>query len=281
MDATARLVVQHLQSRIGQNFIIENRAGGGTSIGVRSVATAQPDGYTILLNGASTVYVPLLYPSADDEAIHKLVPITPLVNWSHVIVVAPSLPVKTLPELVAYAKANPGKVSFGFGQGTMPHILGESLRRAADIDLTMVSYRGGDQARTDLLGGRVDINIAPTAILLPLIQEGKERPIAFTGAVRSPDLPDVPTTAESGYPTVGYNPDVWVGLFAPAGTPGEIVNHVNSAATAALKSPEMTAALAKMGFGAMTASPAEFSQFLVGETKKWPPLLKAAGIKGN
>ena len=153
VDATARVVTQHLQPRIGQNFIIENRAGGGTSIGIRAVATAQPDGYTLLLNGASTVYIPALYPSADDDAVRNLIPIPPLVSWSHVIVVAPSVPVKNLVELVAYAKANPGKVTFGFGQGTVPHILGELLRRAANIDLTMVSYRGGEQARADLLGG--------------------------------------------------------------------------------------------------------------------------------
>ena len=216
VDATARVVTQYLQPRIGQNFIIENRAGGGTSIGTRAVATAQPDGYTLLLNGASTVYIPTLYPSADDDAVRNLIPISPLVSWSHVIVVAPDLPIKNLAELVAYAKANPGKVTFGFGQGTTPHILGELLRRAANIDLTMVSYRGGEQARADLLGGRVDINIAPTANLLPLIQDGKARPIAFTGAARSPDLPDVPTTAESGFPAVGYNPDVWLGCSRQA-----------------------------------------------------------------
>jgi tripartite-type tricarboxylate transporter receptor subunit TctC len=281
VDATARVVAQHLQPRIGQNFIIENRAGGGTSIGVRAVATAPPDGYTLLLNGSSTVYTPAIYPSADDEAVRKLVPITPLVSWSHVIVVAPTLPVKNLEELVAYAKANPGKVTFGFGQGTLPHILGESLRRAANIDLVMVSYRGGEQARTDLLGGRVDINIAPSATLLQLIQDGKVRPVAYTGTTRNPDIPDVATTAESGYPSVGYNPDVWQGLFAPGGTSVEIVNRLNAAATAALKSPEMKAALDKMGFVAMTATPAEFSEFLVGEAKKWPPLLAAAGINGN
>jgi tripartite-type tricarboxylate transporter receptor subunit TctC len=281
VDATARVVAQYLQPRIGQGLVIENRAGGGSSIGTRAVATAEPDGYTLLLNGASTVYIPTIYPSVDDVLVRKLIPITPLVSWSHVIVVAPAVPAKTLAELIAYAKANPGKVSFGYGQGTVPHILGESLRRAADLDLTMISYRGGEQARADLLGGRVDINIAPTANLLPLIQDGKARPLAFTGAARSPELPDVPTTAESGFPSVGYNPDVWLGLFAPGGTPVAIVNQLNAAATDALGSPEMKTALAKLGFEPLIATPTQFAAFVAGEATKWPPLLANAGIKAD
>ncbi|HVG50584.1 MAG TPA: tripartite tricarboxylate transporter substrate binding protein [Xanthobacteraceae bacterium] len=281
VDATARIVAQYLQPRLGQGLIVENRAGGGTSIGVRAVATAQPDGYTLLLNGSSTIYIPALYPSVDDEAVRNLVPISPLVTWSHVIVVEPSVPVKNLVELVAYVKANPGKVSFGYGQGTVPHILGQSLRRAADLDLVMVSYRGGEQARADLLGGRVLINIAPTANLLPLIQDGKARAVAYTGITRHPELPDVPTTAESGYPSVGYNPDVWLGLFAPRGTPAAIVEQINTAVADMQKSPEMKAALAKLGFEAKVSTPQEFTAFLAGEAKKWPPLLADAGIKGD
>ena len=150
----------------------------------------------------------------------------------------------------------------------LPHILGESLRRAANIDLTMVSYRGGEQARADLLGGRVDINIAPTANLLPLIQDGKARPIAFTGAARSPDLPDVPTTAESGFPAVGYNPDVWLGLFAPGGTPAAIVNQLNAAddGDAQIAGDESRAGQARLWRDDGDA--AEFSAFLAERNEK-------------
>ena len=180
VDAAARVLTQHLQTRLGQSLIIENRPGGGTSIGTKAVAAAPPDGYTLLLNGAAVVYIPVLYPSSDADIVKTLVPIAPLVAWSHLIVVAPDVPVATLAELVTYAKANPGKLVFGFGQGTTPQILGTSLTRAADVDITMISYRGGEQARADLLGGRVHINIAPTASLLPLIKDGKARPLAFT-----------------------------------------------------------------------------------------------------
>ncbi|MGZ5855163.1 MAG: Bug family tripartite tricarboxylate transporter substrate binding protein [Xanthobacteraceae bacterium] len=280
VDAAARVLVQQMQTRLGQSIIIENRAGGGTTIGTKAVATAPPDGYTLLFNGASVVYARVLYPTVDfDQSM--LAPIGPAVIWSQVIVVAPSLPGKTLPELVAYAKAHPGEVVFGFGQGTAPQILGTSLARAANIDLTMISYRGGDQARADLLGGRVHINIAPTASLLPLIKDGKARAVAFTGIKRSPDLPDIPTTAESGYPTVGYNPDVWLGLFAPKGTPAAIVTKLNETIRETLSSPDVKSTIATLGFEPMAATPEEFATFLAAETKKWPPLLEAAGMKGD
>ena len=133
--------------------------------------------------------------------------------------IAPSVPANTVAELIAHAKANPGKLAFGFGLATTPHILGETFRQTTGIDIVSIPYRGGEQARTDLLGGRVHINVAPVPTLLPLIREGKVRPLAYTGPRRSPDLPDVPTMIESGLPQVGYDPDVWVGLFAPAGTP--------------------------------------------------------------
>jgi tripartite-type tricarboxylate transporter receptor subunit TctC len=281
VDAAARVLTQHLQTRLGQGVIIENRPGAGTTIGTKAAAAAAPDGYTLLLAGTALVYIPLLYPSIDVETVKSLVPIAPLVTWSHVIVLAPSIPATNLAELVAYAKANPGTLVFGFGQGTAPQILGESLKRAAGIDITMISYRGGDQARSDLLGGRVHINIAPTASLLALIQEGKARPLAFTGPTRSPDLPDVPTTAESGFPSVGYHPDVWLGLLAPAGTPVPVIDKLNVVVKDSLNSPEMKAALAKLGFEPMSATPQEFTAFLAAEAQKWPPLLTAAGMKAE
>lgn len=280
-DATARLVAQHLQTRIGQNVIIENRPAAGTTIGVRAVANAAPDGYTLLFMGPNMAYYPVLYPNIDFDPLKSLVPVATAVTWSHVIVVAPSVPANTIAELIAYAKANPGKLVFGFGLGTPPHLLGETLRQAAKIDIASIPYRGGDQARTDLLGGRVHINIAPVASLLPLIEDGKVRPLAFTGPERSPDLPDVPTMIESGLPQVGFHPDVWQGIFAPAGTPPAVIQRLNREVNDILKSPQMKATLAKLGFEPKASTPDEFAAFFAGELKKWPPLLRAAGLKAQ
>jgi tripartite-type tricarboxylate transporter receptor subunit TctC len=280
-DAAARAIVQHLQNRIGQSIVIENRPGAGTTIGTKAVATATPDGYTLLFNGSNFLDYPVLYPNLDFDPIKDLAPVATVVSWSHVMVVAPSVPARTIAELIAYAKANPGKLNFGFGQGTTPQILGASFKQATATDITFIPYRGGDQARADLLGGRIHINMAPVATLLPLIQEGKVRPLAFTGRARSPDLPDVPTMIESGLPQVGYNPDTWLGFLAPARTPSAVINTLNTEINASLKSPEMSATLARLGFEPMITTPQEFAAFLAVEVQKWPPLLRAAGLKAE
>jgi tripartite-type tricarboxylate transporter receptor subunit TctC len=281
VDALGRVVAHGLQARLGQNIVIEDRPGGGTTIGAKAVASAPPDGYTLLLIGPNVAYYPVLFPNVDFDPIKSLIPVATLVTWSHVIAIAPSVPAKTVPELVAYAKAHPGKLAFGFGLATMPHILGETFKQAAKIDLVDVPYRGGEQARTDLLGGRVHINIAPPPQLLALIRDGKIRPIAYTGDKRSPDLPDVPTMTESGYPQVGFHPDVWMGIFAPAGTPPEIVDKLNRELNAVMHSPEMAPTLKRFGYEAKSVTPVEFATFFAAEMRKWPPVLRAAGIKSQ
>jgi tripartite-type tricarboxylate transporter receptor subunit TctC len=279
VDALGRVVAQQLQKRLGQSTIIENRPGGGTAIAAKAVATAPPDGYTLMLVGPNLAFYPVLFPNLDFDPAKALAPVATVVTWSHVLAVAPSVPAKTVAELVAYAKANPGKLAFGFGLATMPHILGETFKQAAGIDVVDVPYRGGEQARADLLGGRVHINIAPVPQLLPLIHDGKVRPIAYTGPRRSPDLPEVATMTESGFPQVGFNPDVWMGLFAPAGTPLAIVDKLNREVNAVLQSAEMAPALKRFGYEVKITSPAEFGAFFAAELRKWPPLLRAAGIK--
>ena len=279
VDALGRVVVQHLQPRIGQNVIVENRPGGGTTIGAKAVATAPPDGYTLLLIGPNLAYYPALFPSLDFDPAKGLIPVATLVTWSHVLAVAPAVPVKNLQELVAHAKANPGKLAFGYGLATMPHILGETFIQDTKLDIVRVPYRGGEGARADLLGGRIHINVAPVPQLLPLVRAGKIRPLAFTGAKRSPDLPDVPTTGESGFPKLGFNPDVWMGIFAPAGTPPEIVAKLNREIVATMRSAEMEPSLKRFGYEAKIVTPAEFATFFAGELKRWPPILKAAGLK--
>jgi tripartite-type tricarboxylate transporter receptor subunit TctC len=209
----------------------------------------------------------------------SLTPVATVVTWSHVLGVAPSVPAKTLAELVAHAKANPGKLAFGFGLATMPHILGESFRQQTGIDILSVPYKGGEGARADLLGGRIHINIAPVPQVLPLIREGKIRPLAYTGAKRSPHLPDVPTMIESGLPKVGFHPDVWMGIFAPAGTPPAIIERLNREVNEVMKSAEMKPTLERFDYEAKITTPAEFRAFFAEELRRFPPILRAAGLK--
>jgi len=279
VDSLGRVIAQHLSSRLGQSIIIENRTGGGSTIGVKAVAVAPPDGYTLLFVGPNLAYYPVLFPNLDFDPMKSLIPVATAVTWSHVMAVAPSVPAKNVAELVAYAKAHPGELAFGFGLATMPHILGETFRQATGIEIVSVPYRGGEGARADLLGGRIHINIAPVPQLLPLIREGKIRPLAYSGPRRSPDLPDVATMTESGLPQVGFNPDVWMGIFAPAGTPSAIVDKLNREINAVLKSAEMTPTLKRFGYEAKLTTPAEFEAFVAAEMRKWPPVLRAAGLK--
>ena len=279
VDAAARVVTQHLQGRLGQTVVIENRPGAGTTIGTKAVAAATPDGYTLLFIGDNLGYYSTLYPSLDFDPLKSLTPVATAVTWSHVMVVAPSVPATTIAELISYAKANPGKLVFGFGLGTTPHILGETFRQASGIDVNFIPYRGGEQARADLLGGRVHLNMAPVATLLPLIQDGKVRPLAFTGQTRSPHLPEVPTMTESGLPQVGFNPDVWVGFFGPTGMAIPVVTKLNMEINESLKSPEVNAVLRKLALEPKISTPQEFATFVADEMQKLPPIVRAAGLK--
>jgi tripartite-type tricarboxylate transporter receptor subunit TctC len=277
-DALARIVMHQLQTRLGTSVIIENQPGAGTTVAARMVARATPDGYTLLFTPSSITYYPVLFPNLMFDPVQSLVPVAIAWITSHVLVVATDIPARTIMELVAYAKANPGKLVFGYGLGSPPHLVGEAFKRAAGIELTGVPYRGGEQARTDLLGGRVHINIAPVATLLSLIRDEKVRPLAYTGSQRSPELSDVPTMIESGLLDVGFHPDVWWGILAPAGTPVPIVHKLNAEINESLKSPELKATLAKLGYEPKVVTAEEFAAFFAAEAKKWPPILRAAGL---
>ena len=204
-----------------------------------------------------------------------------LAGWSHVMLVANNVPAKSVAELVAYAKANPGKVTFGYGLGTSPQIVGKSFELAAGLDLINVPYKGGEQVRIDLLGGRIAINFAPVSNALPMIQEGKVRALAVTSAARDPELPDVPTFKESGFPQVGFDPDVWQAIVAPLGTPAPIVNKLNAEINAALRSAEVQALFKKLRFDPMINSPAAFATIPAVQAERWPPIIKAAGLKAR
>jgi tripartite-type tricarboxylate transporter receptor subunit TctC len=279
VDVLARVVSQQLGIRLGQTVVVENRPGAGTSTATKAVAIAPPDGYTLLMMGQTLAYVGILFPDLGFEPSKAFAPVATLAGWSHLLVVNPGVPAKTVPELVSRAKANPGKMTFGFGLGTSPQILGEYFKVVAGIDVTSVPYRGGEQVRIDLLGGRIDMNFSPVSNALPMIQQRQIRALAFTGAQRDPNLPDVPTMTESGFPQVGFHPDVWQAIVVPAGTPEPVVTKLNAEINESLKSPEVTATLARLGFNPMVSTPQEFAEFLAAQTRKWPDVIKAANVQ--
>jgi tripartite-type tricarboxylate transporter receptor subunit TctC len=259
--------------------IVENRPGGGTTAGMKAVISASPDGHTLLVAGQALAYAGVLYPDLGFDPAKAFAPVTTLAGWSHVLVVGPSLSVKSVAELVAHAKANPGKLTFGFGLATAPQIVGDYFKAVAGLDITDVPYRGGEQVRIDLLGGRIDINFAPVSNVIGMIQEGRIRPLAVTSPKRAPSLPDVPTMIESGYPQVGFDPDVWQAIVAPPGTPSTVINKLNTEINETLKLPDVLATLAKLGFNPMGGSPQELATFLAAQAQKWPPVLKAANVQ--
>ena len=279
VTSMARVVMAPLSARLGQQIIIDARPGGGTTIGLKAAAAAAPDGYTLFMYGQNITYIQQLYPDLGLDPMQAFVPVANLVSWSHVFVVGSQVPARTMKEFVAYAKANPGKLNFGAGQGTMPQIIGEYFIKETGVDIVSVPYKGGEQVRVDILGGRVHMNVGPATSTMPLIREGKLRPLAYTGAARHPQLPDVPTMKESGYPQVGFYPDVWQGLFAPAGTPAAVVDKLNSEINAVLNSPELKTAYDRLGADIEMGTVREFATFVAAEGKKWPSLIKTLGLK--
>jgi tripartite-type tricarboxylate transporter receptor subunit TctC len=279
VDVMARLLAQHLGERLGQSVIVDNRPGGGTTTGMKAAAAAEPDGYTLLFQSSSIVVAPAMYRGLDFDPLKAFTPVANVADSHWVMVVPPSLPIRSVKELIAHARANPGTLNFGFGQGTAPQLAGEWLKVTNKLDIASVPYRGGAQAVTDMLGGRIHLNIGTTATLVPLIREGKLRPIAFWGPQRHRDLPDVPTMIESGFP--GLSLSFWVGLVAPAGTSPEIVGRLNHETNLSMKSPEMRAAMDRIGFEPVFGSARDFGTFLADEAPKWARIVEASGVKGD
>jgi tripartite-type tricarboxylate transporter receptor subunit TctC len=277
VDVLARVVTQHLSARLNQTIVIDNRPGAGTTIGTKAAASAEPDGYTLLIAATSFIISSSLYPNLDYDPIKSFAAVGMLAISPQIMVIEPSVPAKTVAEFTAYAKANPGKLNFGFGLGTLPQILGESFKAVTGTDIASIPYKGGAQAVTDMLGGRIQMNFGTMATLLPLIQQGKVRALAVTTETRVRELPDVPTMIESGLPqlTLTFS----AGLLAPAGTPAPILEKLNSALNEALKSPEMNESFAKLGFEAQPWTTTQYGAFLAEEMRKWPPIVKASGVK--
>ena len=278
VDVLARVVTQQVAARLGQGIVIDNRPGAGTTLGTKMAASAEPDGYTLLIGATSFILSFSLYQNLDYDA-RSFVPVAMLAHSPQVLVIAPSVPAATVAEFVAFAKANPGKLNFGFGLGTLPQILGESFKVVTGTEIASIPYKGGAQAVTDMLGGRIEMNFGTTSTLLPLIQQGKIRALAVTTQKRSKDLPGVPTMIESGLPQLALI--FSAGLLAPAGTPGEIIARLNAEINEAMRAPELEASMAKLGFEPQIWSPQEYAAFLAEEGRRWPPIVKAAGVKAE
>jgi tripartite-type tricarboxylate transporter receptor subunit TctC len=276
IDVAARLVVPRLSERLGQTIVVENRPGGSGSIGAKAVAGAAPDGYTLLLSGVNHAIAPAMSGRSEYDPVRDFTPVGRIATSSWVLVVTPDLPVRSIAEFVAHAKSSPGAVNFGFGAGTGPHLLGELFKAETGAPINSVSYKGGAQAVTDMLGGHVQMNVGTTATLLPLIRDGKLRPLAVTSDRRNPDLPDVPTMAESGLPRLTLS--FWVALFGPPGLPEEVTARLSAALEAVLASPELAPAMVKLGFDPAPATPGQLAQIVAGDYRAWGDAAKAAGV---
>ena len=276
-DTTARLVAQRLQLGLGQTVIIENQGGAGGSIATKQVALARPDGYTLMMGSLSTFgTLPVLY-KLDYDPMKAFVPVASAVIDKLVMVAGPSLPVKTAQELVAYAKANPGRLNYGNAIGIGPHFTVEMFKIKSGVDIVHIPYRGGAPMIADLIAGQIHMTINGKSVLLPHIQAGKVRALAVTGARRWPDFPDVPTMLELGYLDRPY--DTLFGVVARAGTPAAIVAKLNATINDGLRSAETRTALAKLGIEPLISTPEEFAAMIAEEAPKWAEAVRVTGIK--
>ncbi len=277
IDVMGRLIAQRLAPTFGQ-MVVENRPGAGGTIASKSVAGSEPDGYTLMVATSTTMGVsPNLYKNIDYDPIKSFAPIAMISSSPFVLVVRPDLPVRSPQELIAYAKANPGKLNFGFPTGTLPHLTGELFKLRAGLNIVSIPYKGAAATITDLIAGQIDMAFEPTQVLLSHIHDAKVRPIGITSAARNPQIPDVPTLAESGLP--GFVSVSWTGLVAPAGTPEAIIARLNAAVGAELQSPEMKATMTRLGVDTRPGPPQEFAAFIAEEIPKWAEVIKSSGMK--
>ena len=276
VDVMGRLVAQELSQRLG-TVVVDNRPGAGGTIGSRSAAAAPPDGYTLLFGSSTTLAAgPALYKNLGYDPITSFAPVAMISSVPFALVVAPALPVRTVAELVAYAKAHPGKLNYGAPTGALPHLTAEMFKVAAGVDIVHIPYKGAANGITDLLAGQVDLTFEPISVLVGHIRDGTLRALAVTGETRSAELPDLPTMVESGLPSVVSVS--WSGIVAPVGTAEPIVARINGVVNAALATPDMRSALTRLGAAPRPGKPADFAGFIAAETPKWAAVVKAAHI---
>ncbi len=268
---------QRLSERLGQQFIIENRTGGGTTIGTETVAHAPADGYTLLMVAPSAAINATLYEKLNYDFMRDIAPVASIIRNPLVMVVNPSFPARTVSEFVAYAKAQPRNVNMASGGiGTSPHLAGELFKMMTALNMLHVPYRGDAPALTDLIGGQVQVMFAVLPSAIEYVRTGKLRALAVTTATRSEALPDVPTVGET---VPGYDASGWYGVGAPKNTPAEVIDKLNNAINAVLADPAMKARLADLGGTPLPMTPAEFGKFIAGETDKWGRVIRTTGIK--
>ena len=278
-DLVARPMGQWLSERLGQPFIIENRPGAGSNIGTEAVVRAPADGYTLLLVAAASAINATLYDKPNFNFIRDIAPVAGIIRTALVVVVHPSFPAKTVPEFIAYAKANPGKLTMASGDvGTPSHPAGQLFKMMTGVDMVHVPYRGVAAALTDLLGGQVQVAFGSVPSSIEYIRSGKMRALGVTTAIRTQALPDIPTVGEF---VPGYEATAWYGIGAPRATPAEIVDKLNKEVNVALDDPKIKARLADLGGTVFAGSPADFGKFIAEETEKWGNVIRALNIKAD
>ena len=276
-DIVGRLIGQWLSERLGQPFVIENRPGAGGNLGTEEVVRAHPDGYTLLEMASTNSWNATLYDNLNFDFVRDIAPVASIMRGFGVMEVNPSLPVNTVPEFIAYAKANPGKINMASGgPGSGPHLYGELFKTLTGVDLLTVHYRGSGPALPDLIGGRTQVMFDVITSSIGYIRAGKLRPLGVTTATRSSELPDVPPIGDS---VPGYEASGWNGIGAPRNTPPEIIAILNSEVNAALADPTFKARLVELGGEPLSSSPAEYGKFIADYTEKWGNVIRAAGIK--
>jgi tripartite-type tricarboxylate transporter receptor subunit TctC len=276
IDILARLMGQWLSERLGQQFVIDNRPGGGLNIGTEAVVHAPPDGYTLLLVSLTNTINTTFYRKLNFNFIRDIAPVASVTRGSYVMVMNPSVPANTVPEFIAYAKANPSRISFGSaGIGSSNHQAGELFKIMAGVDMVHVPYRGIALALNDLLGGEVQVTFASMPSSIQYIRAGTLRPLAVTTATRSETLPDLPAVGEF---VPGYEVSAWYGMGAPSGTPAEVIDKINNEINSGLADPKLKARIADFGGTPFALSPAEFGKFIADETEKWRNVIRAANI---
>jgi tripartite-type tricarboxylate transporter receptor subunit TctC len=270
-------MAQWLSARLGQQFIVENRPGAGTNVATEAVVRAPADGYTLLIVLAANAINATLYDNLSFNFIRDIAPVAGIVRVPQVMEVMPSFPAKTVPEFIAYAKANPGKINFGSaGIGTSIHVAGELFKMMAGVDMVHVPYRGGATALTDLLGGQIQVIFDTSPNSIEYIRAGRLRALAVTTATRSEALPGIPTVSEF---VPGYEVSSWWGAGVPKNTPDEIIDTLNREINAGLADPKIKARLAKLGGTALSGSPSDFGRLIAQETQKWGQVVKFSGVK--
>lgn len=277
-DIMGRLIGQKLQESMGQQVLVDNRPGASGIVGTQLAANAQPDGYTMLMMSLTLTVNPSLYRKLPYDTEKDLVPVTLVASAPLMLVVNPSLPVKSVKDFIAYAKANPGKLNFGSGgRGTTPHLAGEMLKTMAGVQMTHVPYKGGGPALSDLVGGQIQLMLENIPSTLPFVKSGKLHALAVTGKKRSALVPDLPTLDEAGLE--GYEIVGWNGLFFPAGTSDAMVQKIHAETVKALAQPDVKERLATLGAEGVGSSPAQFAAFVRAEIAKWARLVKQAGLE--